>query len=471
MKRSIVFFLMGFVTLTMAVSQTTVKIVTYNLLNFTETTASRAPYFKTVADYINPDILVIQEVVSQTAVDIFYNQVMNATYTEGTFINGPDSDNAIFFKSDLFTFVSNKPISTDLRDISEFTMIFKETGDTLRIFAAHLKSSTGTSNEAQRAAEVTKLRNVTNSLGAGKYFIVCGDFNLYKSTEQAYILLTTQQATSEGHFVDPIQMPGAWNTSAYAPYHTQSTRVRQFGGGATGGLDDRFDLMLYSQAIADPGGMDYLSNSTWAVGNDGNHYNDSVNQQPNTSVPQNVANALHNASDHLPVVASFTFENQNIANKVQIHLQQGWNGISGYLQPVNTNIISMLNPLGNSFVILQNLSQVYWPQQGINTIQNWQYSSGYLIKVNTDTTLTFNGQVPVNSTLNITAGWNLIPVLSSAQQDISTLFGANLSHIQIMKEAVGYQVYWPDQSIFTLQFLQPKKTYYIKSDQAFTITF
>jgi endonuclease/exonuclease/phosphatase family metal-dependent hydrolase len=469
--RKVFLFFVGFVALHMSFAQSTIKMMSYNTLNFTTSNTDRTPYFKTVVTSCDPDILVVQEMTSQAAVNLFYSQVLNANYSAGVFIDGPDTDNAIFYKNELFSFISNTAIPTALRNISQFTIVFKSTGDTLRIYSAHLKASTGGTNEAQRAAEVTILRNITNALGAGKNFIVCGDFNIYKSTEQAYIKLLADNGTNEGYFIDPIQITGTWNNSAYAQYHTQSPRVRQFGGGATGGMDDRFDLLLYSQAIADPGGMAYVANSTWAVGNDGNHYNDSINQQPNNSVSVAVANALHNASDHLPVVARFTFEDQPLANKVQIQLNQGWNGISGYLEPVNSNIVTMLNPLGNSFNILQNLTQVYWPQQGINTIVNWQYKSGYMIKVNADTTLTFNGLVPANKTIQIVAGWNLLPVLSDTQKNISTFLGTNITHVQIIKEIAGYQVFWPSQNIFTLQYLQPKKAYFLKSDQAFSITF
>ena len=38
-----------------------------------------------------------------------------------------------------------------------------------------------------------------------------------------------------------------------------------------------------------------------AFGNDGNHFNGAINFGTNTSVTPDIANALHNASDHLPV--------------------------------------------------------------------------------------------------------------------------------------------------------------------------
>ncbi len=108
--------------------------------------------------------------------------------------------------------------------------------------------------------------------------------------------------------IDPYTLTGSWNSSSFAIHHSQSTRTRSFGGGSTGGLDDRFDFLLHSKALSQNGGVKYVSSSMKAYGNDGNHYNDSINRQPNTSVSAAIANALHDASDHLPVFAKYTFE-------------------------------------------------------------------------------------------------------------------------------------------------------------------
>jgi hypothetical protein len=84
--------------------------------------------------------------------------------------------------------------------------------------------------------------------------------------------------------------------------------VRSFGGGATGGMDDRFDMILFSQAVSDPGVITYVPGTMIPFGNDGLHYNDSINRPPNNAVGQVVANALHYASDHIPIMATFRFE-------------------------------------------------------------------------------------------------------------------------------------------------------------------
>ena len=308
LKFIIAIFLISF---RLTYSQDTVKIVTWNILEYTGTdTTVRNPFFRSAINGMNPDILVIQEVYTQQVVNNFLTGVMNAsgigTFTAGTFISGPGSDNAIYFRPEKFAFIANNPIRTTQRDINEFVVRHNLSGDTLRLFTVHLISGTGAANEQIRAAEIDSLRKVTNLLPAGTNFIVLGDFNLTGAIEQAYLKLI-QPGGIDGRFFDALNLPGIWDNPAYAPYHTQSARVRAFGGGATGGLDDRFDIIMFSNSVFNSGNLRYVSQTLTAYGNDGNHYNDSVNRLPNNSVGQTIANALHYSSDHLPVTALFSF--------------------------------------------------------------------------------------------------------------------------------------------------------------------
>jgi endonuclease/exonuclease/phosphatase family metal-dependent hydrolase len=281
------------------IGQVTHNIMSYNLLNYPGTdTTTRNPYFRTTIASVLPDILIVQEITSLAGVNGFLNDVLNTVssgYAAGTFIDGPDTDSEIFYKSAAFTFLANNPISTSLRNINEFVLRENTTGDTLRIYSVHLKASSGTTNEQRRLSEVTMLRNYTDALPLGKNYLVCGDFNIYGSNEPAYQKLLDK--TTTGYFIDLFNLPGTWNNSIYAPYHTQSTRTRAFGGGATGGLDDRFDMMLFSQAVIDTGGITYVTNSYTPYGNDGLHYNDSINKPPNSAVGQQIADALAYSSD------------------------------------------------------------------------------------------------------------------------------------------------------------------------------
>lgn len=341
-----------------SLSQDTSKITSYNLLNYggnPSDTVIRHPYYRTVVQSVNPDILVTEEILSQNAVNLFLNKVLNlagiGTYQAGTFINGYDSDNAVFYKTSKFVFISNSPIHTELRDINEFKLYNIASGDTIRLYAVHLKAGNTSADRQRRSAEVDSLRKVTNALPFGSYFAVLGDFNIYSSNEPAYMNLKQVISGTEGHFIDAINITGTWNNGTYALYHTQSTRTRQFGGGAAGGLDDRFDMILFSQAINDTGGITILPQTMLAFGNDGNHYNDSINRPPNNAVPQNVANALHYSSDHLPIIALFKFENV-IGIKNQSRIATVFKLEQNYPNPFNPNTIISYELKTESYVTL-----------------------------------------------------------------------------------------------------------------------
>jgi subtilisin-like proprotein convertase family protein/endonuclease/exonuclease/phosphatase family metal-dependent hydrolase len=307
-----------------SVGKDRVKIMTYNLLNYPDNqngsisvdTSLRNPFYRTTIASADPDILVIQELLSSAGYNGFLSNVMNQNgnvYSAATYINSFDTDNGLFYKTTKFHFVSNTPIQTDLRDINEFKLVHILSGDTIRIYSVHLKASNTPSDENQRALEVDSLRKVTNQLAPGSDFLVCGDYNIYYTAESAYQKLIAVTSGVEGQFVDALSLTGTWNNPAYSIYHTQSPRTRAFGGGTTGGLDDRFDMILFSKAISLTGGMSYVSGSMTAYGNDGNHYNDSINHPPNAVVSQAIADALHYGSDHIPVFASFEFENSSCA--------------------------------------------------------------------------------------------------------------------------------------------------------------
>ncbi|MBK7256584.1 MAG: hypothetical protein IPI01_01915 [Ignavibacteriae bacterium] len=152
------------------------------------------------------------------------------------------------------------------------------------MYSVHLKASTGSANAAQRAREVANLRTWTNGLPAGSNFLVTGDFNIYSSSEAGYQALIVDQPANDGHFVDTEPLSGTWNSSGYTAYHTQSTRTAPYSdGGSSGGLDDRFDLMLFSRAMVEPGGITYQSGTITPVGNDGAHFNMSIGTMPNSA--------------------------------------------------------------------------------------------------------------------------------------------------------------------------------------------
>lgn len=288
-----------------------IKIATWNLLNFPGSTGvTREDDFRKVINQLSLDVLVVQEMTSYSGVNEFLDNVMNysspGTYEAAPFYDGPDTDNSLFYNKSKIKLYSHQQIPTTLRDISEYVLEIKDgpgKGAVFRIYSVHLKSGSATSDKNQRTQEATTLRNYLDGLPLNSLFLVCGDYNLESSSEPAYGILTGDQSDNDGRVKDPINRPGYWNDNiAFADIHTQSTRTIQFGGGASGGLDDRFDLILMSYALESSNELIFKTGSYFAYGNDGQHFNKAINDGINGVVSSEIANALYEASDHLPVL-------------------------------------------------------------------------------------------------------------------------------------------------------------------------
>jgi len=154
-----------------------------------------------------------------------------------------------------------------------------------------------------------------------------------------------------------------------------------------------------------------------------------------------------------------------------INLEEGWNGISAYLQAQNPEIENMLFDIMTELIILQNQQGMFWPEQNLNTLVNWDNQTGYMIKVNNAIDLHITGSPVANKTIDLAQGWNLMPVISSCPVQISQLLVGTSDEIIIIKEIAGMNVYWPGANIFSLEILLPGKAYFIKATSPVSITF
>ena len=301
-------------------AQSNHTILSYNLLNY-EDENDRESYYQLIINEIQPHIIVCQEVNSNIGFTHFLSDVLNIAQPDewlgAEFTNQSASqDISLYYKPQFFNFISTSIINTaqssGTRNVVEWVMEHVASSVQFRIFGVHLKASSGSSNAQQRLAETTALRSYLNNLPSGSHFIVCGDFNIYSnssSSEPAFDMLTVAGDNPEGQLFDPINRIGHWhNNSSYSDVHTQSPRTTQFGGGANGGMDDRFDWVFVSSAVIESSyEMNYVENTYIAFGNDGQHFNQAINSGTNSVVSEEIANALHGASDHLPVFAEFQF--------------------------------------------------------------------------------------------------------------------------------------------------------------------
>ena len=294
------------------------RIVTWNLLAYNGGAPSnRKTAYKRILNHLNADVIVAQEVEGLTGANDFLTTVLNATdgpggYSLAEFTNGPDSDNALYYRADKIVYTNGNhiTIATSPRITDRWLLdhVGSPMGGQFYVYSMHLKAGSSgedPQNPVDRQTAAALVRANANALPAGTQIVYAGDLNLYTSAEGAWTELTGSQADNDGRCFDPINAPGAWSASAgFSSIHTQSPHNDNAGappGGSSGGLDDRFDFMLISDSLRDGVGLSYITSSYRAFGNDGNHFNADINDPP--TIPQGlfIADALHTASDHLPV--------------------------------------------------------------------------------------------------------------------------------------------------------------------------
>jgi hypothetical protein len=290
------------------------RVVDYNILNYPGSTGSaRATYYQTILAPLDADVIVTEEMASPTANTQFLNDVLNVMepgeWATAPFVDGNDTDASLFYKPAKVTFLGQWSFYPNPSNLLRLVHVYRimPVGYTaaaaeLRLYACHLKASTG--YESQRLAECTGIRDSMNAMPPGTHALVGGDMNFYtQSAETGYAKLLENQTNNVGRVYDMLPA-GAWHDGAtFAPYHTQSPCKDGTcaSGAATGGMDDRFDMVLPTFNLGTGQGLSTLAGTMKAVGNDGLHLNLNITDSPTIPEGAAYATALKLASDHLPV--------------------------------------------------------------------------------------------------------------------------------------------------------------------------
>ncbi len=192
-------------------------------------------------------------------------------------------------------------------------------------------------------------------------------------------------------------------------------------------------MILPSDAVMASGGFTYVADSYTTFGNDGMHFNDDINTQPNTAVSPVVADALQLASDHLPIFADFLIESAGGQVSRTIDVSPGWNLLGLPAATTNSQYQAVFpNAEVGSFFSYDG---------AYHAADSFQVGVGYWLNFSAGETVSITG-VEINSaTVNLATGWNLISGLSSkiAVADINdpgniiipnTVFGYNGGYFQ-----------------------------------------
>ncbi len=296
-----------------------VRIVTYNIAELVGSTIDLRKVFQALGEdpapvtgvIRAPDIYIFQEVdagttgLIQSWLDA--SAPLGVQYRLATFtVNGGGAgENALFYRDDSFV---EEPAAH--RDITNHTgpratdrwklHCAEDASVTLYIYGSHFKAEEGFQFESQRASEADAVRRDADTLPAAAHIIYAGDWNVYAPSEAAFLRFFD---AGSGRAVDP-RFLGSFAALA----HTQSPHDGSNPDLVGGGMDDRFDFQLCSEELSDGAGFEMIAESYRSFGNDGLHYNLSINAGVNHYFrpdEQWKADALALASDHLPVVVDY----------------------------------------------------------------------------------------------------------------------------------------------------------------------
>ncbi len=266
-----------------------------------------------------PAILLLQEVNEGDEVTIrnlLNAEVPGPTWRIATYTNSDTGGaQACIYRGELLTesIGDHRDLFTGAGRFSDrwrFTLDATNGSTGFWVYSCHLKASQGSSNEDERESGTQTILNNIATLPSNANIIWGGDFNFYSNSESGYALIANTNGANA--IVDPLGS-GSWSGSGNAIKHTQSPRSTSSSNGLVGGgLDDRFDFIFSSQETQEGNGVVLIPGTYRALGNDGQHYNIAINSGNNFYFPGEVsrsnqlADALHDGADHIPVVVDFS---------------------------------------------------------------------------------------------------------------------------------------------------------------------
>jgi hypothetical protein len=172
------------------------------------------------------------------------------------------------------------------------------------------------SNGDRRNIEMQELRDdayaLNDSLNGSTsnevaHVIYAGDFNLNDSSEAAYQTMISSSSTEYSGIMkgnDTLNPANNW---------TDSTTFKNLLTEKSTNVQFRDDFQFVSDPMLNQPGMQLVSGSMTAFGNGGNIYHKSVASSSNSNALTDLSNrsavltALTTASDHLPIVADYSF--------------------------------------------------------------------------------------------------------------------------------------------------------------------
>jgi hypothetical protein len=150
-------------------------------------------------------------------------------------------------------------------------------------------------------------------------------------------------------------------------------------------------------------------------------------------------------------------------------LNMGWSAWSSYINPdMRMSMEDVMAPVIDQMIITQYFSELYYPDFMINTMGDFSNTHGYVSKMMETATLPITG-VMADPTVMLYTGWNLFPVISECDVDITAL--GSVPGFVVAWDVAGGGLYYPLYDINTIEYMVPGAAYYVKMDAEGSFTF
>jgi hypothetical protein len=327
---------------------------------------------------------------------------------------------------------------------------------------------------------------------AGEDFAACADDLFVTGVAENYESVEWE-SDGDGYFVEPGSLatqyiPGSGDLSS----GSAELCLIAFGFGECPDVSDCLTVSIYANPIAvagddatiietqtfiTDGNAENYSIFSWSTSGDGTFAEPSLLATEYIPGQQDIQNELveltltayplsPSCSD--PAVSTLTL---TIMRQQNIEFQTGWNGFSSFVDPPDPAFDEVVSLISGQLEFAQNMTEVYWPEYGINTIGEFKNDKGYKVKLNANASLPITGFAETNKTVSIPEGWSTLPVISDCVMPYTELIAQLADKLIAVTEIGGTGMLYPGQGIYNLPELEPGKAYSIKMTEGADFTF
>ncbi|MCK9584322.1 MAG: immune inhibitor A, partial [Candidatus Cloacimonetes bacterium] len=144
-----------------------------------------------------------------------------------------------------------------------------------------------------------------------------------------------------------------------------------------------------------------------------------------------------------------------------ISLTGGWNLVSLNVSPSDHTLPTLLAPISSQIQQVKGTEGIYIPGNPYSTLSALTDGKAYNIQVNSNATCSITGtQIPFDTTLALSEGWNLTAYLPQNPMEVATAMQSISNWLQQVKGSDG--VYIPGNPYSSLSTMYPGKGYWIQ---------